>query len=364
MTQPVHVETYVPEEPTSPRDPRFRAMAVSGGLAVALCAAAVLLPAPYVLESPGPTFNTIGEVNGQPLIRVEGRESFPPSGQLDLTTVFVNGGPNGPVNILDTFRAWADPSANVLPEQLVYPEGTTSTDVQQQNAVAMTSSQESAIAAALAHEGIDFTEELSVAGLATGAASEGTLQEGDILRTVDGEEVENITTLRSALSDAQGAPAALSILRDGAPMDVSVTPRKSAEGDYQLGILLASTFDFPFEVTIQLDNVGGPSAGMMFALGIIDTLTEGDLTGGRHFAGTGTIDSAGAVGPIGGIAQKLVGARADGAEFFLAPAENCGEVVGNIPDGLTVVKVETLDGAVDAVEALGAGTGPAGLPSC
>ena len=116
--------------------------------------------------------------------------------------------------------------------------------------------------------------------------------------------------------------------------------------------------------SIQLDNVGGPSAGTMFALGIIDTLTEGDLTGGRHFAGTGTIDSAGVVGPIGGIAQKLVGARSAGAEFFLAPAENCGEVVGNIPDGLTVVKVETLDDAVEAVETLGADGDPASLPSC
>lgn len=364
MTQPDHVETYSPGEPTRPRDPRFRAMAVSGGLAVVLCAAAVLLPSPYVIESPGPTFNTIGEVNGQPLIQVEGRASFPPEGELDLTTVFVSGGPNGQVNVLDTFRAWANPNENVLPEQLVYPEGTTSSDLQEQNAVAMTSSQESAIAAALSHEDIDYTEELSVAGFAADSASEGVLQEGDILRTIDGEGIENIGTLRSALNDAEGAPATLSIVRDGAPLDVAVTPRESTEGGYQLGIVLASTFEFPFDVTIQLDNVGGPSAGTMFALGIIDTLTEGDLTGGRHFAGTGTIDSAGVVGPIGGIAQKLVGARSSGAEFFLAPAENCGEVVGNIPDGLTVVKVETLDDAVEAVETLGADGDPASLPSC
>ncbi|WP_105032727.1 PDZ domain-containing protein [Arthrobacter ruber] len=364
MTQPVHVDTYTPEEPTRPRDPRFRAMTVSGGLALVLCAAAVLLPSPYVLESPGPTFNTIGEVDGQPLIQVEGTESFRPSGQLDLTTVYVSGGPNGRVNILDTFRAWASPNQDVLPEQLVYPEGTTSSELQEQNALAMTSSQETAIAAALAHQDIDFTEELSVARLAPGAAAEGILQEGDILRTIDGQEVRNITTLRSALDDAAGTPAALSVIRDGAPLEVSVTPRRSAEGDYQLGIMLASTFDFPFDVTIQLDNVGGPSAGTMFALGIIDNLTEGDLTGGRHFAGTGTIDSLGVVGPIGGIAQKLVGARAGGAEFFLAPAANCGEVAGNIPDGLTVVSVETLDDAVDAVEVLGSGDGPEGLPAC
>lgn len=364
MTQPVHVETYSPEESARPRDPRFRAMVVSGSLAVVLCAAAVLLPSPYIIESPGPTFNTIGEIDGRPLIEVEGRESFPPEGELDLTTVLVSGGPNGQVNVLDTFRAWVDPDADVLPEQLVYPEGTTSSDVQERNAVAMTSSQEAAIAAALSHEGIAYTEELAVAGLADDSAAEGILEVGDVLRTVDGREIDTIETLRSALADAEGAEATLGIVRDGAAMDVRVTPREAAEGEFQLGVLLASTFEFPFDVSIQLDNVGGPSAGTMFALGIIDTLTEGDLTGGRHFAGTGTIDSAGVVGPIGGIAQKLVGARAGGADFFLAPADNCDEVVGNIPDGLTVVKVGTLDDAVDAVETLGAGGDASAAPSC
>ena len=185
-----------------------------------------------------------------------------------------------------------------------------------------------------------------------------------MLNAIDGEEIGTISVLRRELNDADGAPVTLSIIRDGAAREVEVTPNRSTEGDYQLGILLASTFDFPFDVTIQLDNVGGPSAGTMFALGIIDNLTEGDLTGGRHFAGTGTIDSAGAVGPIGGIAQKLVGARSAGAEFFLAPADNCDEVVGNIPDGLTVVKMETLDDAVAAVELLGSGGDVARLPAC
>jgi len=150
-------------------------MAVSGGLAVVLCAAAVLLPAPYVIESPGPTFNTIGEVNGQSLIQVDGTQSFPPEGELDLTTVFVSGGPNGQVNVFDTFRAWLSPTEHVVPEQLLYPAGTTPAELQERNAVAMTSSQESAIAAALSYEGIAFTEELAVAGLAPESAAEGIL---------------------------------------------------------------------------------------------------------------------------------------------------------------------------------------------
>ena len=276
----------------------------------------------------------------------------------------MSGGPNGQVNVFDTFRAWLSPTEHVVPEQLLYPAGTTPAELQERNAVAMTSSQESAIAAALSYEGIAFTEELAVAGLAPESAAEGILEEGDVLNAIDGEEIGTISVLRRELNDADGAPVTLSIIRDGAAREVEVTPNRSTEGDYQLGILLASTFDFPFDVTIQLDNVGGPSAGTMFALGIIDNLTEGDLTGGRHFAGTGTIDSAGAVGPIGGIAQKLVGARSAGAEFFLAPADNCDEVVGNIPDGLTVVKMETLDDAVAAVELLGSGGDAARLPAC
>ncbi len=339
-------------------------MAVSGGLAVVLSAAAILLPSPYVLEAPGPTFNTIGEVDGEPLIRIDGAESFTPEGELDLTTVFVRGGPNGQVNVFDTFRAWVDPDDDVIPEQLVYPEGTTSSEVQEQNAVAMTSSQESAIAAALTHEDIDYTQELFVVGLGPDSAADGLLQDGDVLRAIEGQEIDTIAALRNALNDADGAAVDLSVVRDGTPTEVSVTPKESPEGDFQLGVLLGSTFDFPFDVMIQLDDVGGPSAGMMFALGIVDNLTEGNLTGGRHFAGTGTIDSEGAVGPIGGIAQKLVGARSAGAEFFLAPADNCDEVIGNIPDGLTVVRVQTLDDAVEAVETLGDGGDAAALASC
>lgn len=339
-------------------------MAVSGTLAVVLGAAALLLPSPYVVESPGPTFNTIGEVNSEPLIRIEGRETFPATGELDLTTVYVTGGPGTTISVLDAFRAWVDPNQSVVPVELVYPPDITESDIQEQNAVAMTSSQEAAIAAALAHLNVPFEETLSVAGFADGSASEGILEEGDTLTLVNGTEIENIDVLRSELNAAAGTSVDLGVIRDGAERTEQITPKQSEEGDFQLGILLSAEFTFPFDVSIALDNVGGPSAGTMFALGIVDKLTEGSLTGGRHFAGTGTIDSAGNVGPIGGIQQKLRGARDAGAEVFLAPAENCGEVAGNIPDGLRVVKVETLDDAVTAVETLAADDDGASLPSC
>ncbi|WP_246199747.1 YlbL family protein [Arthrobacter zhaoguopingii] len=364
MSQPVRAGTYEPVEPERPRDPRIRAMVTSGALALGLGAAAVLLPAPYVLEAPGPTFNTIGEARSQPLIEISGRETFDPEGELDLTTVYVSGGPNGDVSIFDAFRAWIDPDQTVRPEELVYAPGTTRSDIEERNSVSMISSQESAIAAALGHLEIPYEESLTVVDLAEGSASAGVLEPGDTITSIDGAPVRNIDTLRSALTDAAGAGVDLEVLRAGSAEEVSVTPKQSPEGDYQLGVLLTSEFDFPFDVTIALDNVGGPSAGSMFALGIIDMLTEGDLTGGRHFAGTGTIDSTGAIGKIGGIQQKLVGAHESGAEFFLAPAENCAEVVGHVPDGLKVVKVSTLEEAVNAVEVLGSGGDGAGLPAC
>lgn len=347
-----------------PRERRSKTKAIAGGLAAVLGAAAVLLPVPYVIESPGPTFNTVGEIQSKPLIEVQGRPSFPTSGQLDLTTVYVQGGPNGDISVLDAFRAWLDPQESVLPVELVYPPGVTQTDVQEQNAVAMTSSQESAIAAALAHEDIPFEQRLSVAGFADNSPSAGLLETNDVITRVEGTPVTDIDVLRSALNRADGKSVSVTVQRGGSAVTENVVPKKSPEGTYQLGVMLATNFDFPFDVKIALDNVGGPSAGMMFALGIVDKLTPGALTGGRHVAGTGTIDATGTVGPIGGIAQKMVGARNAGAAFFLAPAENCDDVVGNVPDGLQVVRVEKLDQAVEAVQAFASGGDSSRLPAC
>ena len=122
--------------------------------------------------------------------------------------------------------------------------------------------------------------------------------------------------------------------------------------------------EFPFDVKIQLDNVGGPSAGMMFALGIIDKLSDGELNGGQKVAGTGTISADGTVGPIGGIRQKLFGARDAGADWFLAPASNCDEVTGHVPDGIRVFAVATLDDSLAALKAISSGTGLDALPTC
>lgn len=178
-----------------------------------------------------------------------------------------------------------------------------------------------------------------------------------------GTAVADATALRATLQTlGTGAPVQLSIERGGEQEEVQVTPRDS-NGAAVIGILPGATFEFPFEVDIRLDDVGGPSAGMMFALGIIDKLTEGELNGGRNVAGTGTIDAAGEVGAIGGIRQKLYGAQGAGAQYFLAPADNCNEVVGHVPEGLDVVSVATLDDALAALRSIAAGD-TADLPDC
>ena len=150
--------------------------------------------------------------------------------------------------------------------------------------------------------------------------------------------------------------------RDGA--EVQVAPvAGDREGVATIGVLMVGRYELPTEVTIHAGAVGGPSAGMMFALGIYDLLGPGELTGGKAIAGTGTIADDGAVGPIGGIRQKLVGARSGGASVFLAPADNCSEVVGHVPDGLQVVRVATFAEALTAVEKIASGDA-AGLPTC
>ncbi|NYD76747.1 YlbL family protein [Arthrobacter cupressi] len=346
------------------RGARYSAMLISGALVILLGIAAVALPVPYVVESPGPTFNTLGSDNGKPVISVSGHESFPAKGNLDLTTVYISGGPNGPVNLVEAFQAWLDGSKAVYPEELIYPKGITKEESEQESAMAMTSSQENAVAAAMKELGISFGQKLQVAGLSSGSASEGKLKEGDTFSSINGKAVTSLAVIQGELAATAGAPAAVVVDRQGKAVTVSITPNKGENGRWLLGVALQYKFTFPFQVKISLEDVGGPSAGMMFALGIMDTVTPGDLTGGKHIAGTGTISPDGVVGPIGGIAQKMHGAKDEGASLFLAPAANCEDVVGHIPDGLQVVKVETLDDAETAVKRLAAGQDTSGLPAC
>ncbi|MBT2531905.1 signal protein PDZ [Arthrobacter sp. ISL-48] len=339
-------------------------MTTAGLLALGLGIAAGTIPVPYVVESRGPAFNTLGEVQGSPVISVTGHETYPAQGNLDLTTVYVEGGPNGPVSIFGAFAAWLDRSKAVYPEELIYPSGTTKEQAAEEGAVAMTTSQENAVASALTELKIPFGQQLQAAGLSDGSPSQGKIEKGDVFESINGKPVASLAVVQSELAAGKGKPATLVMDRAGEPVTETITPVDNGAGRYILGVMLQYRFSFPFDVKISLDKVAGPSAGMMFSLGIIDTLTPGDLTGGKHVAGTGTISPDGMVGPIGGIDQKMQGARAGGATLFLAPAANCDEVVGHIPEGLQVVKVENLAQARHAVEVAGSGQDTSGLPGC
>ncbi|UTT51741.1 YlbL family protein [Microbacterium maritypicum] len=343
-------------------------------LIVALLALVVLtfLPSPYVIQRPGPVYDTLGTAKGAdgeqvPLISVEGAETFETAGTLDLTTVQVVGNRERTPSWFELALAWMDSSKAVVPLDSVFPQGVTSEQRDERNATLMVDSQHEATAAALNELGYDTGAEVVVVEAVADSPADGILEADDVITAIDGTPVSSATQLREAIQAAAGAPVQLTVLRDGAEQTVEVTPEKRTEGDttaWLIGITLRTDYDFEIDVTIQLDNVGGPSAGMMFALGIIDTLTEGELNGGKDIAGTGTIDAAGTVGPIGGIRQKLYGARDAGAEYFLAPAANCDEVVGHVPDGLQVIRTATLEESLAALEVIADDGDVSALPTC
>lgn len=339
-------------------------MVLAGIFAVVLLAAMYKLPAPYVIELPGPAFNTLGKTNGKQMLEITGHKTYPTSGALDMLTVGVEGGPGTHLALGDVVQSWMDPHDSVIPEEAVYPHGATSTEVKQRNAAEMSNSQQSAVAAALTNLGIGYTARVAIDGLSSGSPSSGALKKGDVLKQIGHTPITSLAKLKNKLNDvADGKSVDLTIRRDGNRKTVRVTPEHTASG-VRLGVYVTQKFKFPLNVKIRLKNVGGPSAGMMFSLGIIDTLTPGAMTGGKKIAGTGTIQPDGTVGPIGGIRQKMFGARAGGATWFLAPKSNCDEVAGHVPSDLRVVEVSSLTQARHAVETIASGKGAGRLPGC
>ena len=338
------------------------------GIAMVIGLILAVTPSPYVIEKPGPVYNTIGtaERDGEqvPLISVSGEPVYPTEGSLDLLTVSLVGNPDNRPSWLSVAAAWLDPNQAVVPIDSAFPPEVSTKQREEQTQAQMVNSQQDAIAAALTSLGYDYPTILSVVSLPDDSPAEGALAAGDEVVSVNGEEVADITALRDALTrNGVDAAASIGIIRDGSAQTVQVTPVASGDA-VVVGINVTSDYEFPFDVTIELDSVGGPSAGMMFALGIIDTLTPGFIQGGEDVAGTGTINQAGEVGPIGGIRQKLIGADRNDADWFLAPADNCDEVTGNVPDGMTVFSVETLDDALAALDAIRTGSDTDSLEQC
>jgi PDZ domain-containing protein len=344
---------------------RTATMVVSAVLLVVLVSVATLLPVPYVALLPGPTTDTLGTVEGKPLIRIEGVRTYEPKGHLNLTTVKVRGGPGQRFDLVTAFRGWLDSTVAVVPQETVFPPGSTVEQVEERNAEEMELSQQSATTAALRQLGYEVTSRVAVGAVVEGAPALGKLKAGDTILAVDGQPISTPEQVGKLIRAHQpGEKVAITVERDGKRLELSVPTRASAEDPSAavVGIVPREVAKYPFEVEIQLKDVGGPSAGLMFALGIIDRLNVEDITGGAFVAGTGTIDDAGKVGPIGGIQQKLVAARDAGATVFLTPAANCSDAAAATPDGLRLVRVDDLGGALSALDSLRTGRG--GVPSC
>jgi PDZ domain-containing protein len=327
-----------------------------------------LLPAPYVIDQPGPTYDTLGEVEGDQgavaLISAPNTPEYPQSGQLLLTTVTRVGNPESLPSWWSVMAAWATREKSVLPVDAAFPPGRTVEQNREASRFDMENSQQEAIAAAFGYLNVPYTSFVRVEAVVEGGPSEGVLQEGDVIVEAAGVAVADVTQLRALIAE-NGVQQAITITvdRDGTIAQVAIIPRIS-DGPRPIpaiGVLVSGRYSFSTPVDIQLENVGGPSAGLIFALGVVEKLTPEEIVPPAIIAGTGTISASGEVGSVGGVRHKAFGAASDGARLFLIPRDNCDQVRGVNVSGMDIVPVLTLDEAVDA---LARSRGGAPLPSC
>lgn len=323
-----------------------------------------LMPVPYVIERPGPAIDVLGEYEDEQILVIDGAETHATDGELMMTTVSVDGGPGYRVTPVEVVSSWFDRSQAVLPREAVFPEGQTRQQTVLTNTVAMSTSQQGAVAVALDELGIEYEPVVMVSGVEQGAPADGTLEGGDVILSVNGAEATDVAGYQELVVGTEdGEDVQMRVRRGEEELDLEV-PTETVDGSPRMGVVLSPGFEFPMDVEITVGEIGGPSAGMMFSLSVYDELTPGALTGGHRIAGTGTIDADGAVGPIGGIRQKMVGAHESDAEYFLAPSENCDEVIDYEPEGLDVVAVSDFKDAVDATETIAETGDTESLPTC
>jgi PDZ domain-containing protein len=328
-------------------DRRGATLVVGALLLLALVWQALVAPVPYVELGPGPTVDTLGEVEGHPVIGLTGVPATKSAGQLRLTTVNVRDS----TTLFDAVKGWLSGDSAVVPRELIYPPDKTEKQVDQENAQQFKASQTSAETVALRKLGYEV--QVSVTEVSAGSPAEGALKVGDIIVSIDGTAVTSTQKLRELIraKDA-GQPREVKYKRDGVEAVATIAPAKGDDGVPRLGVVPDQKQNAPFDVSFDLDRIGGPSAGMMFTLGVIDKVDPADLTGGIRVAGTGTVDDEGNVGPIGGIPQKLRGAKRDKASVFLVPAANCAEAKANAVSGLPLIRVATVDDALAALQEL------------
>ncbi|RNL85451.1 YlbL family protein [Halostreptopolyspora alba] len=344
---------------------RATTLIVAVMLLVGLTVGARFLPVPYLVASPGLALNTIGEVEGDQVIQIEGEESYEHDGELAMVTVQYAGGPGTRMDMLTVLSAWLSPNESVLPEEALFPPDRSLEEITESQDMQMDDSQTAATAAALTELGIDYETRSVVMGVGEDMPASGELAEDDVITEVDGEPVAGKDETVELVADRDpGDPVELTVLRDGATEHVELTTTDD-NGTAIIGIMVGNDMEFPFDVEIAVGEVGGPSAGMMFALGIMDRLSEESLTDGHTIAGSGTIEPNGTVGGVSGVEQKVVSAAEEGAEYFFVAEESCGQAQRSpASDEVDVVKIGELGDAVDALESIRNGDAPEDLPSC
>lgn len=312
---------------------------------------------PFVSLGPGPTFNTLGEVDGKQVVDIEGTEVKPTSGHLNMTTVSQRDG----LTLGQAMALWMSGREQLVPRELVYPPDKSKDEIDKENTTDFRNSEDNAQAAALGY--LKYPRAVTVEGVTDPGPSVGKLKDGDAIDAVNGKPVATVDQFQAVLKTTKpGEDLVLDYRRkDEANPVGTATVKLGSNPDRPYGYLGIGVVEAPwapFEVDFNLANIGGPSAGLMFSLALIDKLTTGNLNDGKFVAGTGTIDADGEVGPIGGITHKMLAAREAGATVFLVPADNCAEADSDPQDGLELVKVGTLTDAVDALNTISAGGEP------
>ena len=319
---------------------RRRVTAAVGVLAlIGLVFAVNFYRLPVIALSPGPMEDVLAR------LKVEGSRVYDSEGKLYLTSV----GIDDDVRFYEALLDMANRDVQLLPRAELYPEEQDSTEIDKENAALMDRSKEAASVVALREVGYEIEPSgVEVTQVVAGTPADGKLRAGDRILEADGRAIDSTEEVRAAITRHEiGERVAFRIGRGDTRKNVSVQVRE-ADGQPRVGILLRDLFpDLPVKVSIETENnIGGPSAGLMFTLSIIDKLTPEDLTGGRRIAGTGEIALDGGVLPVGGVAEKLIAVRRLGVTTFLIPAENCDSVRGRVPDGLRLVKVSTITDAL------------------
>ena len=314
---------------------------------------------PYVALGPGPTFDTLGEVDGMEVVDIEGTELQKTSGHLNMTTVSQRDG----MTLGQALIFWASGRDQLIPRDLVYPPDKTREEIDEANSADFRQSEDSAEYAALHY--LKYPMAVTIESIDEEGPSKGKLQGGDAVDAVDNQPVATLEEFQGLLKDKKPGDVIVVDYRrkNEAPGTAEITLGKHPD-QADKGILGINVLDAPwapFTIDFNLANIGGPSAGLMFSLAVVDKLTTGDINGGKFVAGTGTITGDGVVGSIGGITHKIVAAQEAGATVFLVPADNCAEAKTADADGIELLKVDTLEHAIDGLRTLSAGGEP---PRC